>query len=291
MKFTDFFTLTKTIMKLLINILMSLCLFAGILFGLHYLWVVTIKVPVQDPNGTHNLISWSVALETWSIIENAEGVDEYNQVEDQIEVDMWWKENAGDDQSYLSYPYQDDGSVTWDFIVLWRTQNGNIIFSYKVRSWGYIDVIASKRDSFIRGVKKQPNSTVEYVDRNGIIIATGDILVASQVVFIEVSGYTFQDSPIALSWINFPTGTDKPNSKTNTLSTSCLQYQTFYHCIIADLPKDHQSILDNQLQAYFTTIQTLTTSEQNAKCTNLLYAGKTSIESSSIAWRCIGSMQ
>ncbi len=179
------------------------------LFSHFALWVVwcAIVLGVLHSVGIINLMPWSSVdtgddgiVSWWFLYDMVWSDEDLDEISDTTPLLSWsvvwkdtWEVYTGT-QDYtndlVKTPYKADDLTPGVFKFLWINTDQHKLYAYKVKYGGNIGWVANKRASFSSWNIDFVWSTVQYVDSNGIIIATGESLGVNQIVFVEVTGTT-----------------------------------------------------------------------------------------------------
>lgn len=267
-------------MKFFLNALLAVIVLAWVFFGLNKFGIITLSN--TSDSSMDSELSWEIV---GNLNDSIDIEDELNQVEE-------WKEEESKPTTptviYANYPYNGDKALVGEFTTYGNTEDGKWVLLYKVKLWGNIGGVANKWISYTSW--NSISWTVKFVDANGNEITRDETLAANQVVYVEVLGYKVPDMMTndGKTWTTTSSVTSSNNTKyaevkPNPLSKSCVAYQEFFNCIISKVSGIDPDIMKNQLYAFFGSMSSLSASEQDAKCTNLIYEIKSKSASESQA--------
>lgn len=252
--------------KTLISCLISVVVCAAIILGLHFSGLITLNLP--SVNTVDNELDEISGFLDNTNIEPSTG----NSLTGEIIEDLPAEEEIVDPT--VRYPYNGTTAITGEFTFVGNQASGNAIYSYKVRQGGYRGGIETRWRSFAKALTI-PSTKLLYTDEMGTEITTNQELSPSQVVFIEVSGYT---NPIGTTTtgLNEPAETNL-SATINNLATSCQAYYNFFQCAVKPTKSSEKSLVSTQLLSFIDVLGSISPNAQNTKCTAMIYDAKSSI--------------
>lgn len=247
-------------MKFFLNGILAIIILIAGLFGLYKTGVITFYT-------ANNLtLSWTI-----------EGTISDMPIEEDVIDDATWVNNnsTGSDQeeanNYLTLPYPDTAEVGV-FSELGKTSANKTLYSYKVKLGGNIGGVENKWEAFT----KWSNLSwviIIYKSYNGNELTKDKVLSAWEIVYVETN--TMTETISETSWTTMVEKNETTNTYTDfTQAKTCVKYVEFFECVLSKVSGVDPDIIRNNLNALIDTLGNLSPSEQDAKCTKLIYEVK-----------------
>lgn len=248
--------------KTLIACLVSIVVCIAIIFGLHFSGLITLNLPTLSTGNNMDEVSGFLDNTIEPLTGDALTGTVIQEPEEEV-VDPT-----------LRYPYDGANALTGDFTFLGNQASGNAVYSYRVKQGGFRGGIETRWRSYAKALTI-PSTKLLYTDEMGTEITANKELTPSQVVFVEVSGYTNPVGTVA-SGSNEPTVTNL-SATINNLATSCQAYYNFFQCAVKPSKSSEKSLVSTQLLSFIDVLGSISPNAQNTKCTAMIYDAKSSI--------------
>lgn len=256
-------------MKTLFNTLLAFIIIWASVFWLNKLGVITLNSTGTLDNWT--VLTWDLEVDNWETI-NDMPIDETG--ETNIEDNLTWDttNNPNNNTVYLTIPYADTAEIG-TFTKLWSINSTTNLYSYKVKLWGNIWGVENKRIEYSKN--NQLTWTVAYIDKDWKELLKETKLSANEVVYVSLQ--TEQTEKISNNGIWNTTATVSSNdwtensNKNTSKVENCKKYEAFFSCVLNKISWVDPEVMKNNLNAFMNAISGLTPTEQDAKCSKLIY--------------------
>ncbi len=253
-------------MKTAINALLAIIILWASIFGLHKLGIVTIN---GNDGSNSTSLTWENQVDEWETI-NDMPLDDSGDVAQENNNETTGN-NAIDTTEptiqYLNTPYTDTAEVG-SFTKLWELNSNTSLYSYKVKLWGNIWWVENKWIEYSKN--NQLSWIVKYINNNGEELSLDTKLNANEVVYVSLQSDTISKTNDTVGETTASVSSNEWN-KEKSKAENCVKYQAFFECVLNKISGVDPDIMRNNLNAFMNAISNLTSTEQDAKCSNLIY--------------------